>query len=106
PTSGRLAAAIATNCAIRRRICRLVVRNNEVTRCIEIILWPTKSIQGHGAHENGRVEGSAENSNGCTAEGAARSSFVAIKKARKEEFSPPIMRYFGVTPKVRANRSL
>jgi hypothetical protein len=34
PTSGRLAAAMATNCAIRRRIRDGVARNNELTRCI------------------------------------------------------------------------
>jgi hypothetical protein len=38
PTSGRLAAAIATNRAISRLIRRGVERNNEATRCMTKIL--------------------------------------------------------------------
>ena len=54
PTSGRLAAAIATNCAIRRRIRDGVARNNDVTRCIEKPSMETENAALRPCHQMGK----------------------------------------------------
>ena len=115
PTSGRLAAAIATNCAIRRRIRDGVARNNEVTRCIEKPSMETENaaIRPCRQRQNGRERtpsrASRKNSNGRPADSTMGSSFVALRRAATEEIffaTEDRLRYFGITPKVRANRSL
>jgi hypothetical protein len=113
PASGRLAAAIATNCAIRRLIRRGVVRSREATRRI------TKSPSTPGQEpplnpwrkrENGRTQTACrdglKNSNTPVVQGMADRGFVIAADRGTRKIFSPFWRYVGVTPKVRAKRSL
>jgi hypothetical protein len=117
PAAGRLAAAISTISARRRRTREGAERNSEDNDRIE-----TGSLRKSGKKspakssciaENGRAaeccRGTAENSNSGAAEAACRSQFVATCRPQAAEIfsaAPPRLQpYCGVTPKVRAKRS-
>ena len=114
PTSGRLAAAIATTCAIRRLIRAGVERNRKLIRRIEKCLRAGQSRQlPWRRSKNGRSDRHsrepARNSDTASARGADDSGFVVVNKARtKEIFSATeaALSYFGITPKTAAKRSV
>jgi hypothetical protein len=109
PAEGRLAAAMATNCANRRPIRPGAFASNLRTFAIAHVPW----CPGHRAHRENDVSAlssrdSYENSNGRIAGTALGSGFIASFDPAAEKIFSPVSdhfdRYFGVTPNACANR--
>jgi hypothetical protein len=93
PTAGRLAAAIATNCAMPRLMRSCAERSNELTRCIEEILSRRRKrpSQDHGAKgkngpPKGTCRGGGENSKIAIALARPGSGFIAGMQAVTDKF--------------------
>src|SRR6185312_10345031 len=115
PTSGRLAASIATISLRRRRKRNGAERNNERTRCIrrDSLRADGEPAKARRRRQNGRVGRACRyvsaNSNASAVGSADGSTFVAADRPAATEIFSALSRvanYCGLIPKARAKRSL